>query len=208
MAKTALSKGLARCPKCHKLQPAPQNLVRCVRCHGKFYQRNPRSLQYTLAWTITALIMFLPANYFPIMVYYELGTPDPMTILSGIDSLIGSGMYPIAFIVFTASFFVPLAKLFGLLFVVATAYQKITIPPIFAGKLYRVVDSLGPWSMLDVFVVALSGALVKFGIFTNVQPASGASYFTLMVVFSMFAAHSFDPRLLWDNIERENNKND
>lgn len=198
MHKTAIRNGLARCPRCNKLQPATDNYMRCSRCHAFFYQRHPRSLQYTLAWTISALIMFVPANFFPIMIYYELGVADPMTILAGIDSLIDSGMFPIAFIVFTASFFVPLAKLCGLIFLVLATYQKITFSPVYSGKIYRVVDSLGPWSMLDVFVVALSGALVKFGIFTNVQPASGATYFTLMVVFSMFAAHSFDPRLLWD----------
>ncbi|GLX82159.1 paraquat-inducible protein A [Thalassotalea eurytherma] len=198
MHKTAKEHGLARCPKCHKLQPAIQNYMRCRRCHGHFYLRHPRSLQYTLAWTISALIMFVPANLFPIMIYYELGVAEPMTILEGINSLIEADMFPIAFIVFTASFFVPLAKLCGLIFLVLATYQKLTFSRVYSGKIYKIVEFLGPWSMLDVFVVALSGALVKFGIFTNVQPAPGATYFTLMVVFSMFAAHSFDPRLLWD----------
>lgn len=84
--------------------------MRCSRCHGHFYLRHPRSLQYTLAWTISALIMFVPANLFPIMIYYELGVAEPMTILEGINSLIESDMFPIAFIVFTASFFCAFGK--------------------------------------------------------------------------------------------------
>lgn len=177
---------------------------RCIRCHYKFSQRKPKSVQYTLAWTIAAMVMFIPANTYPIMVFSTLGKPDASTILEGIAIFIQLGMHPIALIIFIASFVIPLGKIAGLLVLIYNTKNYSKISRSKQSKLYYLISQLGPWSMLDVFVVAVMATVVNLGFITNIEPASGITYFTLMVVFTMFAAESFDSRLLWDIERREN----
>jgi paraquat-inducible protein A len=201
--KTAKNSNFALCPQCHKLNTLPEygnkrGQVQCVRCFGKFYQRKPHSLQYTLAWNIAALIAFIPANLYPIMIIYSLGIGDPSTILSGIGQFVDQGLYPIAVIIFTASIIVPLLKIVGLFLLVYRVYTGVRLRPDKHSKFYRVLEFLGPWSMLDVFVVALLVAVVELGFVTSVGAGPAINYFTLTVIFTMFAANSFDPRLLWD----------
>lgn len=191
--------GLGVCPKCHKVNKMQTEQQRCSRCASLFYQRKPESLQYTLAWTLAALIAFIPANLYPIMIVYQLGIPDASTILSGIGSFIDYGLYPIAVIIFTASIIVPLVKIFGLLFLVYKAHTGVRLKYSKHAKLYHVLEFLGPWSMLDVFVVALMVAVVELGFISTVEAGPAINYFTLTVIFTMFGATSFDPRLLWDD---------
>ncbi len=200
---TAKESNLALCPKCHKLndlqgEPTYRGRIQCVRCHGFFYQRKPHSLQYTLAWNIAALIAFIPANLYPIMTIYSLGIGDPSTILSGIGQFVDQGLYPIAAIIFTASIIVPLLKIFGLFLLVYRVQTGVRLRPDKHSKFYHVLEFLGPWSMLDVFVVALLVAVVELGFVTSVAAGPAINYFTLTVIFTMIAANSFDPRLLWD----------
>jgi len=200
---TAKEQQLALCPQCHKLNDLSyiadkEKKLRCARCHGKFYQRKPNSLQYTLAWNIAALIAFIPANLYPIMIIYSLGIGDPSTILSGIGQFVDQGLYPIAVIIFTASIIVPLLKIIGLFLLVYRVYTGVRLRPDKHSKFYHVLEFLGPWSMLDVFVVALLVAVVELGFVTSVAAGPAINYFTLTVIFTMFAANSFDPRLLWD----------
>ena len=101
--KTAKQAGLALCPQCHKVYTLKAQPQQCTRCHGRFYQRKRNSLQYTLAWNIAALLAFIPANLYPIMIVYQLGIPKEATILSGIGDFIDHGLYPIAVIIFSAS---------------------------------------------------------------------------------------------------------
>ena len=198
---------LALCPKCHKLNElnrfTPDAKLYCSRCHGAFYLRKPHSLQYTLAWNIAALLAFIPANLYPIMIIYSLGIGDPSTILSGIGQFVDQGLYPIAAIIFTASIIVPLLKIIGLFVLVYRANTGIRLRPDKHSKFYHVLEFLGPWSMLDVFVVALLVAVVELGFVTSVAAGPAINYFTLTVIFTMFAANSFDPRLLWDKSPRE-----
>ncbi|MCO4798866.1 MAG: paraquat-inducible protein A [Colwelliaceae bacterium] len=175
----------------------------CSRCNYIFSQRKSNSVQYTLAWTIAAIIMFIPANIYPMMVFYTLGRPESSTILEGIASFIQQGLYPIAFIIFIASFVIPLGKIIGLLILLYNTKSHSRISKQKQTKMYYLIASLGPWSMLDVFVVSVMAAAVNFGFFTSIEAGSGITYFTLMVIFTIFAAESFDPRLLWD-IERRN----
>ncbi len=203
LIKTAKASKLALCPQCHKLNEyiagtKNKRKIECVRCHGKFYQRKPYSLQYTLAWNFAALIAFIPANLYPIMVVYSLGIGDPSTILSGIGKFVDQGLYPIAVIIFTASIIVPLLKIIGLFLLVYRVHTGVRLRPDKHSKLYRVLEFLGPWSMLDVFVVALLVAVVELGFVTSVAAGPAINYFTLTVIFTMIAANSFDPRLLWD----------
>lgn len=212
---TAKNNHLALCPKCHKLNVlhnASQNeKIKCSRCHGLFYQRKPYSLQFTLAWNIAALIAFIPANLYPIMIIYSLGIGDPSTILSGIGQFVDQGLYPIAAIIFTASIIVPLLKIIGLFVLVYRAHTGIRLRPDKHSKFYHALEFLGPWSMLDVFVVALLVAVVELGFITSVAAGPAINYFTLTVIFTMIAANSFDARLLWDkqqHIENIKEKND
>ncbi len=196
--KTAKQAGLALCPQCHKVnvfKPQPQQ---CTRCHGRFYQRKRNSLQYTLAWNIAALLAFIPANLYPIMIVYQLGIPKEATILSGIGDFIDHGLYPIAVIIFSASIIVPLIKIIGLFVLVYRAYTGIRLKPDKHSRVYHVLEFLGPWSMLDVFVVALMVTVVELGFVTSVAAGPAINYFTLTVIFTMISANSFDPRLLWD----------
>ena len=213
---TAKENHLALCPQCHKLndllnEAGQQQKIQCVRCRGKFYQRKPYSLQFTLAWNIAALIAFIPANLYPIMIIYSLGIGDPATILSGIGQFIDQGLYPIAVIIFTASIIVPLLKIIGLFLLVYRVHTGVRLRPDKHSKFYYVLEYLGPWSMLDVFVVAILVAVVELGFVTSVAAGPAINYFTLTVIFTMFAANSFDPRLLWDkkqNIESFKEEND
>lgn len=201
--KTAQESGLALCPKCHKLNNMGLNAsknarIQCSRCHGMFYPRKPHSLQYTLAWNAAALIAFIPANLYPIMILYSMGIGEPNTILSGIGEFVDHGLYPIAVIIFTASIIVPLIKIIGLFLLVYRVHTGVRLRPDKHSKFYHALEFLGPWSMLDVFVVALLVAVVELGFVTSVAAGPAINYFTLTVIFTMIAANSFDPRLLWD----------
>ena len=196
--KTAKKEGLALCPKCQKLNHVAAQPQQCSRCHGKFYQRNHNSLQHTLAWNVAALLAFIPANLYPIMIVYQLGIGDEATILSGIGEFIDHGLYPIAVIIFTASIIVPLLKIIGLFVLVYKTHTGIRLKPDRNSKFYHILELLGPWSMLDVFVVALMVTIVELGFVTSVAAGPAINYFTATVIFTMFAANSFDPRLLWD----------
>jgi paraquat-inducible protein A len=202
LIRLAKESDLALCPKCHKLNivsyVGTHKKIRCTRCQGFFYQRKPYSLQYTLAWNIAALIAFIPANLYPIMIIYSLGIGDPSTILSGIGQFVDQGLYPIAAIIFTASIIVPLLKIIGLFLLVYRVHTGIRLRPDKHSKFYHILEFLGPWSMLDVFVVALLVAVVELGFVTTVAAGPAINYFTFTVIFTMIAANSFDTRLLWD----------
>lgn len=207
---TAKESNLALCPKCHKLNSISgfaNKKIQCTRCQGTFYQRKPRSLQYTLAWNIAALIAFIPANLYPIMIIYSLGIGDPSTIMSGIGQFVDQGLYPIAAIIFTASIIVPLLKIIGLFLLVYRVHTGVRLRPDKHSKFYHALEFLGPWSMLDVFVVALLVAVVELGFVTSVAAGPAINYFTLTVIFTMIAANSFDPRLLWDKELNESQGN-
>jgi len=199
--RTAKSKGLALCPKCHKVNKVVSEPIQCSRCMGSFYQRKYNSLQYTFAWNLAALLAFIPANLYPIMVVYQLGVPKEATILSGIGEFIDHGLYPIAVIIFTASIIVPLMKIIGLFVLVYKVHTGMRLKPNKHSKIYHILEFLGPWSMLDVFVVALMVTIVELGFVTSVAAGPAINYFTITVIFTMFAANSFDPRLLWDKKE-------
>ena len=145
------------------------------------------------------------------MIIYSLGIGDPSTILSGIGQFVDQGLYPIAAIIFTASIIVPLLKIIGLFVLVYRAHTGIRLRPDKHSKFYHVLEFLGPWSMLDVFVVALLVAVVELGFITSVAAGPAINYFTLTVIFTMIAANSFDARLLWDKqqyIDGSKEKND
>ena len=154
------------------------------------------------------MVMFIPANLYPMMTFYTLGKPDASTILEGIAIFIQYGMYPVALIIFIASFVVPIGKIIGLFVLMYHAKYSSKLNMKQQSKLYHLVEFLGPWSMLDVFVVVIMAAVVNLGFLTSIEPAAGITYFALMVVFTMIAAESFDARLLWTTNIRMRNKMD
>lgn len=181
-------------------------LQTCSRCGSHFNLRKKRSLECTFAWTIAALVMLIPANVYPMMIFYTLGKPEASTILEGIAIFIQMGVLPVAIIIFIASFIIPLGKIIGLFTLIYNVKYNSKLSIQHQGKLYHLVEFLGPWSMLDVFVVTIMSAVVNLGFITSITADSGITYFALMVIFTMLAAESFDPRLLWDKPIKDDKK--
>lgn len=198
--KSARSRELAKCHTCHMLNKLAngEHSGVCSRCSAPVHFRSHNSIERSWALVIASLIAFIPANTLPIMTvnYFGSGTAD--TILSGIVTLINLDMAPVALIVFIASFIVPLSKILGLIILLITVNRHSKVQPVQRTMLYRIVAFLGKWSMLDVFVVAIMGAVVNLGYITSIEPGKGAAAFAIMVILTMFAAHAFDPRLIWD----------
>ncbi|NTS75491.1 paraquat-inducible protein A [Catenovulum sp. SM1970] len=205
---TAKEKGLAQCHLCDYLVPYEEQNPhqKCPRCGSHIEQRKKDSLRRCWAWTITSLIAFLPANFYPIMTILYFGKGQPDTILSGIFTLLKFGMYPIAFVVFFASFVVPLAKIMGLFYLLYSFERRTELTAKQKTKMYRYIEFFGRWSMLDVFVVALLVALVELGSIVEIVAGPGATAFGIMVIITMIAAHYLDPRLLWDKEKIDDSK--
>jgi paraquat-inducible protein A len=198
---TAARAGLLSCETCRLLlRPAdPEEPGYCPRCGGELEWRRRYSIQYTWALVIAAAICFIPANVLPVLSTTTLGSADSDTILGGVIFLYTSGSWPLAIIVLIASVMIPLGKL------IALAYLLITVQRGSLGggrertRLYRMVEFIGRWSMLDVFVDTFTVALVQLQPLMSVQPGAGVLFFAAVVVLTMLAAESFDPRLIWDS---------
>ncbi|HEY0975057.1 MAG TPA: paraquat-inducible protein A [Solimonas sp.] len=200
--RSAAEMGLIRCHGCALTcadLPAPEGQRRhCPRCGVALRRRKANSLTRTWALLIAAALLYLPANLLPIMQTTQFFDAVDETILSGVLRLWRGGSYDLAIIVFVASIVVPLLKI-GVLLVLLTGVQRgSSWSPRERAKLYRFVDFIGHWSMLDVFVVALLVGLVQFSGFALVLPGGGAVAFAAVVVLTMLASMSFDPRLIWD----------
>jgi paraquat-inducible protein A len=155
---------------------------------------------------IAAIILYIPANLLPIMtvVYWGDGTPE--NIMSGVISLMNGGMWPLALLIFVASIFIPIAKLLTLLGLLISVQLRIRWRARQRTQLYRITEFIGRWSMIDIFVICILVALVQFGNAATVTPGLCALSFAAVVILTMFAAHSFDPRLIWDAFEGQENE--
>lgn len=171
----------------------------CPRCGARLHRRKFNSYGRTWALLIAAFFFYLPANLLPIMRTVSLGDVDDNTILSGVVELWMKGSPDLAVIVFTASIVVPMLKFLVLGMLLISAQRRSAWAQRQRAMLYRLVEFIGYWSMLDVFVVALLTALVRFNVLSQVEPLPGVVYFGLTVVATMLASMSFDPRLIWDN---------
>jgi paraquat-inducible protein A len=171
---------------------------RCPRCESRLHPRRPNSVARTWALVVAAAILYIPANYYPVLTVVQLGAGMPSTILGGVEELIDTREYPLAALVFFASIAVPVLKLVGLS-VMLTATQTGHMGWLRdRTRLYHIVRFIGRWSMIDIFMESLLGALVTFGAVITIQPGVGALAFCAVVVLTMFAAETFDPRLMWD----------
>ncbi len=194
--------GLASCGICRqvvRLSLPSATQPKCPRCGGRVHSRLPHSLARTWAFLIASMILYIPANVYPVMKNTYLGAESSNTILSGVALFLKEGDWLLAFVIFTASIVVPLLKMVSLLYLLLNVRK----PPVARRArqqtiLYRVTELVGRWSMVDVFVIGILTALVQMGAISTVEPGIGAMAFGAVVVLTMLAAISFDPRLIWD----------
>jgi len=202
IAFTARNASQISCHSCHLLcrinfSKIGKSLV-CPRCGSTLHQRKPNSLKRTWALVLTAIVFYIPANLLPVTVVISFGKSQSDTIMSGVIYFIASGMWPIALIIFVASILVPMLKLIILTFLLITVQRKSAWRPKDRTRLYRITEAVGRWSMVDIYVVTILVALVNLGNLATIKAGPGAGFFAAVVVITMFAAMSFDPRLIWD----------
>jgi len=198
-AGTAAAQGLATCHTCYKLAPASDH--KCARCGSAIHLRRADSLQRTIALVFTATLLYIPANVLPIMTTTMLGTAEPSTIIGGVVLLIHHGSYPIAAVIFIASVLVPTGKLIAITWLCWSVARKQKTSLQQRTRMYRVVEFVGKWSMTDVFVVAILVGLIQLGGLLSITAGSAAIAFGGVVVVTIVAAESFDPRLIWDQTD-------
>lgn len=202
--KTAASLNMVACAHCAKLWNAVEAGERCGCCGAKLHMRKPDSVRRTWAFVIAACILYLPANLLPVMITSSFpGEEQHDTIMSGIIYFWVSGSWALATVIFIASFVVPLFKLAVMILLLITVQRRIRWQLLQRAKLYRVVEVIGRWSMLDVFVVSLVAGLVQIPGFVEVHPGPGIAAFAAVVILTMLASRSFDSRLLWDACEQD-----
>ncbi len=197
---SARAQGCALCEVCGRLGKLAES-ERCLRCGAPLHLRRPFSLQRSWALLIAAYVFYLPANLLPIMETQSLFGVQSDTIMSGVTFLWHSGSWALALIVFTASIVVPLLKLLSLTALLVSAQRRHPGPALPRARLYRLLELIGRWSMLDVYVVAILVALVQAQSLATMAPGPGVLAFAAVVVLSMLATMAFDPRLIWDRVD-------
>src|SRR5210317_1634232 len=200
---TARNAGLTSCHSCHLLCERGKHASGrlCPRCGAGLHDRKPNSIARTWALVLAAIVFYIPANLLPITTVISLGQAQSDTIMSGVIYFVHSGMWPIALVIFLASVFIPLLKLLILVFLLISVQRKSSWRQQDRTRLYRITEIIGRWSMVDIFVVTILVALVHLGGLATIHAGPGALFFGAVVVITMFAAMSFDPRLIWDTEE-------
>ena len=202
---TAKRLGLVNCHDCHLLSrwesPPFGQAACCPRCGAVLHLRKPNSIMRTWALLITAAIFYIPANVLPITVTTSLGKTQSDTIMSGVIYFLLHGSPEIAIVIFVASIFIPALKLLAMAGLLVSVQRPSRWRPRDRTQLFQITHAIGRWSMVDIYVVTILVALVKLGVFAEIEAGPAALYFAAVVVVSMFAAESFDPRLIWDALE-------
>lgn len=203
--RSALELSLAGCHNCELVSRIPPDaagaVLRCPRCGTAIHPRKPDSLARTWALLIAAYIFYIPAMVLPITKITTLGHVQADTIMSGVIYFLKSGDWPVGLVIFIASVFVPVLKLFILTYLAISLQRRSQWRPLDRTRLYRITELVGRWSMVDIYVVTLLVTLVKVGAVANIDAGPAALYFAAVVVITIFAANSFDPRLIWDSME-------
>lgn len=194
----AAGKSTISCIACELPVPEARAGGRCPRCEAVLHDRKPFALHRTTALVIAGFVLLIPANLLPILTIEQLGSVDPNTILGGIRELIRADLWPLAVIVFVASVIVPLMKLFGLSWMLLLTHQRSARYLVGRTRLYRVIDLIGRWSNIDIFMLSILVALVQFGVLSQVRAGFGAVAFGAVVIVTMVASRAFDSRLMWD----------
>ncbi|RMA41158.1 paraquat-inducible protein A [Rhodophyticola porphyridii] len=194
---TARSAGLVGCPNCGRVHdvPAPG---RCQRCGWRLPGHAPdRSLQRVWAWLLAGLVVYIPANIYPMLRTNTFGRTTESTILEGVVDLIHHGSYGVALVVFVASIVIPIGKFFAIAYLAISVERREMMQVHARHRLFEVVEFIGRWSMIDVFVVAILAALVQLDFAATINPGIAAISFALSVAFTMLSAQSFDPKTIW-----------
>lgn len=196
---TAAAHGLAHCESCSRVEPVGS--VHCPRCHARLHLRKPESLERTIAFTAAATILYIPANLLPVLRLTGVTGNQQNTIIGGVIQFWQTADYPVAIIIFVASVMIPILKILAIASMcLASRYGH---RPQAHTRLYRMTELIGRWSMTDIFVVAVLVGVVQLGSVMSIQPGPGAVAFAGVVVLTIFAAMSFDPRLIWDAAARD-----
>jgi len=200
-ALTAMQQGLQSCEGCGLLsRPAHgENEGRCPRCDEELAFRKPASFQRTWAYLIAAAICYIPANVLPVLTTTTAAGADSDTILQGVVLLWSPTGWPLSIIVLVASIMIPSAKILALAYLLITAQRGSVANNEQRVRMYRMVEFIGRWSMVDVFVDTFTAALIQLQPLMSVEPGPGLIFFAAVVVFTMLAVESFDPRLIWDS---------
>jgi len=198
---TARSQHLESCLFCGALMH--KNEKNCPRCHHVIHKKQQNSLSITCALLCAASILYIPANIYPIMITTFLGQSEPSTIISGIVLLWGMHSYPVALIILIASIIVPLTKILSLFWLCWHTRYRTAISPEKKQIIYHFTEFVGKWSMVDIFVVTILSTLVQLGQLMNIIPGQAALSFSCVVILTMLAAFSFDPRLIWASQENQ-----
>ncbi|MEH8021879.1 PqiA/YebS family transporter subunit [Rheinheimera metallidurans] len=199
--RTGLRQQVKLCQVCTALVPLSQN--QCSRCNTKVRLRQPASIQNAIALLLAATLLYIPANLLPIMRTVSFGETVDSTIISGLLLMWRDGAYPVAIIILIASVIVPVAKVVIMFWLCYLTRLPIYRRQRYSTQVYKLVDWVGRWSMVDVLVVAIMAALVRFDLIMSVYPGIGALVFAAVVILTMLAAVSFDPRLLWDPLTEQ-----
>lgn len=208
LTQSAAALGFCSCHACNLLSrreraPVPAH---CPRCGASLHFRKPRSVSRCWALLVAAYILYIPANLLTMMETGSIINYRKDTIMSGVVELWGTGSWAIAVIVFIASVTIPLLKLISLTLLLVSVQRRSRWHPRQRTRLYRLVELVGRWSMLDIYVVTLLAALVRLGPLGTVKAGPAALAFGAVVVLTMFASMQFDPRLIWDPQQKESNQ--
>lgn len=195
--KSARDMGLVACTRCSRVWDA--GTTTCGRCGHHLTSRDTHSLQRVWAWWVVGLMCYIPANLYPMLSTRMLVQTTEATIVEGAIELAHHGSYGIAFIVLFASVAIPVAKFAAVAVLALSVRQGSRMSALRRHQLYEVVEYIGRWSMIDVFVVAILSSLVQLGSLAAVTPGRASLFFALSVIFTMFSAQSFDSRMIWDS---------
>jgi paraquat-inducible protein A len=196
--------GLLVCSHCHNtVRSGGAMRVRCPRCGAPIHVRKQHSVVTTTVLLVSAALLYVPANLLPVMYTRTFFGEDSDTIMSGVVSLVNNGSWPLGLLVFVASICIPLLKLIAMAALLFSVITQSPGHPLQRSKLFRLVEFIGRWSMLDVYAISLLVALVQIRSLAFIRPGLGAIAFCSVVVLTMLAAESFDERLLWDHAADE-----
>jgi paraquat-inducible protein A len=201
---TGRSLGLLVCLDCRAtVRAVKADHLRCPRCHAPLRERKPHSLVVTTVLVVSAAALYVPANVLPVMNTRTIFDDERDTIMSGVLVLLDSGSWPIALLVFIASIVVPLLKILALGVLLYSAWRRSPRGRLHRSRLYRMVEFIGRWSMLDIYAISLLATLVQVQSFASIIVGWGAWAFAAVVVLTLLAARTFDERLLWDTAQHE-----
>ncbi len=196
---TSREAGLVGCRRCGRVWPSDTS--RCERCGGALKSRDDHSLQRVWAWWIAGIMAYIPANLYPMLETRLLFRTESSTIIGGAIDLASHGAVGIAVVILVASVLIPLGKFFAIAYLALSVRRESHMSAIGRQRVFEIVEYIGRWSMIDVFVVAILASLVQLNVAASISPGMASLAFALSVIFTMLSAQSFDSRMIWDRQE-------